>query len=486
MSNKIMSFGEFEKIYESNMQVLEDEAVAPPKDSQETAIVSPDGSIEEQPKEILDLLKDLGAEGEPKKEEAAPNESLEEQEEFVTEAKPTKKSTATVKIAKMGEESDRVKEIQKTLGLDPTGKFDQATKDAVIAFQTEQKKSNSEILVDGKVGVQTYGLLLKVKAGLSDAAEIEKKIEEFKKAGKYVIAVGKGKSIALDPRFYDVFERIEIITNNGTTYVVATPKADAAEKVAGLKKDNLIGAGFEWLLAAPLAVGKALVYTAVGVTVITVEVAKAMINGAVAAVSFVAKGAMSIASNVFYGIGQVAKWANGKAASIWTSVKQGANDALAIWKGFTNKAKDVLKASGEGILAFAASASASFSKAAQAFRNYTHQAVVSVGKALNYAWEKTKNLGELVKNGLTKLADGAKAMVAKVQTVYNNVVDRAKQITNAVVGGIKSAGQSVVNVAKNAVGAVGNAFVEFGSYLTSMVESLEAGEGQLMLEWLEY
>jgi hypothetical protein len=481
-----MSFGEFEKIYESNMQILEDEIVEPPKDSQETAIVSPDGSIEEPPKEILDLLKGIAAEDETKKEGAAPNESLEEQAEFVAEAKPTKKSTSTMKIAKMGEESDRVKEIQKNLGLEPSGKFDQATKNAVIAFQTEQKKIDSEILVDGKVGVQTYGLLLKVKAGLSDAAEIEKKIEEFRKAGKYVIAVGKGKSIALDPRFYEVFERIEVITNNGTTYVVATPKADAAEKVEGLKKDNLIGAGFEWLLAAPLAIGKALVYTAVGVTVITAEVAKAMINGAVASVSFVAKGVISIFSNVFYGIGQVAKWANGKAASIWTSVKQGANAALAIWKGFTNKAKEVLKASAEGILAFAASASASFSKAAKAFRDFTHQAAVSVGKALNYAWEKTKNLGELVKSGFAKIADGAKAIVAKVQTVYNSVVDRAKEITNSVMGGLRSAGQGVVNAAKNAVGYVGGAFIEFGSYLTSMVESLEAGEGQLMLEWLEY
>ena len=484
MSNKIMSFGEFEKIYESNKYLLEDEVATPPKDSQETAVVSADGSIEEQPKEILDLLKDLGAEGEPKKEENAPNESLEEQESFVAEA--TKKKTNTLKPARMGEEGPRVKEIQKILGLEETGKFDQATKDAVIAFQTEQKKEDPKIIADGIVGNQTYGLLLKVKAGLSDAAEIEKKMEEFRKSGKLVVAVGKGKSIALDPRFYDVFERIEIITNNGTTYVVATPKADAAEKVEGLKKDNLIGAGFEWLLAAPLAIGKALVYTAVGVTVITVEVAKAMINASVAAVSFVAKGAISIASNVFYGIGQVAKWASGKAASIWTSVKQGANDALAMWKGFTNKAKDVLKASAEGILAFAASASASFSKAAKAFRNYTHQAAVSVGKALNYAWEKTKNLGELVKSGLAKVADGAKAIVAKVQNAYNSVVDRAKQITNAVVGGIKSAGNAVVNVAKNAVGAVGSAFTAFGGWLTSLSESLEAGEGQLMLEWLEY
>jgi peptidoglycan hydrolase-like protein with peptidoglycan-binding domain len=458
--------------------------------------VSSDGSIEEQPKDILDLLKDMGkegGEGEANKEEA-PNESLEEQEAFITEAMPkgtkpaaVKKTagTNTLKIAKMGEESDRVKEIQKTLGLEPTGKFDKATKAAVEAFQTEQKKSNSEIIVDGKVGVQTFGLLLKVKKGLTDESEIEKQLEAFRKAGKNVISVGKGKSIALDPRFYDVFERIEIITNNGTTYVVATPKSDAAEKVEGLKKDNLIGAGFEWLLAAPLAVGKALVYTAVGVTVIGLEVSKAMVNGAIAAGAYVGEKVMSLASNVFYGIGQVAKWANSAASNVWANVKQGANAALGVWKGFTNKAKEVLKASGEGILAFAASVSASFTKASQAFRSFTHQAIMSVGKALNYAWEKTKDLGSLVKSGLTKIGDGVKAIVNKVQTAYTAVVDRAKSITNAVVGGIKSAGQGVINVAKSAVGVVGSTFTAFGNWLTGLSESLEAGNG-LMLEWLEY
>jgi hypothetical protein len=482
-----MSFGEFERIYEANMQILEDEAVAPPKDDPQTAIISSDGSIEETPKDILNLLKNLGASDTATEDnkEKAPNESLEEQESFVTEATPApkKKKTNTLKIAKMGEESDRVKEIQKALGVEVTGKFDQATKDAVMTFQKEQKKEDPSILVDGKVGVQTFGLLLKVKKGITDESEIERQIEEFRKAGKYVIAVGKGKSIALDPRFYDVFERIEIVTNNGTTYVVATPKADAATKVEGLKNDNLIGAGFEWLLAAPKAIGKALIYTVAGVTVVTAEVAKGIVNAAISAGAYVGQKVMSVASNVFYGIGQLAKWADGKASQIWTTVK---TDALAIWKGFNEKAKEVLKASKEGILAFAASVSSSFAKASAAFRDYTHKMAVSVGNALNYAWDKTKHLGDLVKTGFAAVKDGVKAFASKVQNAYSEVVSRANAIGNSVIGSLKSAGNEIQSVFKAGVKATGDWLQSAGAWVSSLVESANAGNGELMLEWLEY
>ena len=491
MPSKIMSFGEFEKVYEANNYLLEDDAAAaPPKDDPQTSVISADGSIEEQPSEILDLLKNLSGE---KGEEAekAPNESLEEQQAFVTEATPVKKiapkaattskPTNTLKPALMGEESERVKEIQKTLGLDPSGKFDQGTKDAVMAFQKENK-----LVVDGKVGTQTYGQLLKIKKGISDEAEIAKQIEAFKKAGKMVISVSKGKSIALDPRFYDVFERIEIVTNNGTTYVVATPKADAATKIEEMKKDNLIASGFEWLLAVPAAVGKAIVYTAVAAVVIPIEVAKGMVNAAISAGAYVGKTLMGVASNVVYGIGQIAKWVQSKGAQAWSSLKQAGNDALVLWKGFTDKAKTALKASAEGIIAFASAAANSLGKTYQSMRSMVHKAAIEIGKGLNMAWEGTKHLGELVKTGLSKIKDGAKAFVAKVETAYNEVVARTKAIGSAVAGGLKSAGNSVLNVIKSGVSTAGDALISMGSWVKGLVESLEAGNGELVLEGLEY
>ena len=214
MPSKIMSFGEFEKVYEANSYLLEDEAAAaPPKDDSETAVVSDDGSIGVQPAEILDLLKELGgkegeaeseAEPEPESDEDVPNESLVEQEE-----------ANTLKVASVGEKSERVKDIQKLLGLEADGSFGQKTKEAVMKFQTEMKKKDSKILVDGIVGVQTYGLMLKAKKGITDSNQLAKMLDKFKSQGKTVVsATPAGKNIALDPRLYEVFEKIEIITNN--------------------------------------------------------------------------------------------------------------------------------------------------------------------------------------------------------------------------------------------------------------------------------
>jgi hypothetical protein len=482
MPSKIMSFGEFEKVYEANSYLLEDEAAAaPPKDDSETAVVSDDGSIGVQPTEILDLLKDLGGkegegEAEPESDEEVPNESLVEQEEV-----------NTLKSAKMGEKSERVKDIQSLLGLKPTGNFDQATKDGVMKFQTEQKKKNSAIVVDGIVGNQTYGLMLKVKKGITDKDQLAKMMDKFRSQGKRVLSIAPaGKNIALDPRLYEVFEKIEIITNNGTTYVVATPRRDAATKVAELKKAGLLGADFSWLLAVPAAIGKAIVYTAIGAVVIQVEIAKAMVNAAIAAGAYVGQASMTVASNIAYGVGQIGKWVKAKGVQAWATLKQDAKEALAVWAGFNQKAKESLKASAEGLLAFGAAVAASLSKEAQAARMITHKMAIELGKGLNQAWEQTKTLGELVKTGLNKFKGGAQALVAKVQSEYDKTVARTKAIGSAVEAGFKQAGQNVNNALKASVTAAGDALIAAGTWVKGLAESTGTGNGELVLEWLEY
>jgi len=482
MPSKIMSFGEFEKVYEANSYLLEDEAAAaPPKDDSETAVVSDDGSIGVQPAEILDLLKELGgkegeAEAEPESDEEVPNESLVEQEE-----------ANTLKVAAVGEKSERVKDIQKLLGLEADGSFGQKTKEAVMKFQTEMKKKDSKILVDGIVGVQTYGLMLKAKKGITDSNQLAKMLDKFKSQGKTVVsATPAGKNIALDPKLYEVFERIEIITNNGTTYVVATPRRDAAAKVAELKKSGLIGADFSWLLAVPAAIGKAIVYTAIGAVVIQVEIAKAMVNAAIAAGAYVGQASMAVASNIAYGVAQIGNWVKAKGVQAWATLKQDAKEALALWAGFNQKSKEVLKASAQGIVAFAAAVAASLAKEAQAARMITHKMAIELGKGLNQAWEQTKTLGELVKTGLTKIKGGAQALAAKVQTEYDNVVARTKAIGNAVDAGFKQAGQNVNNALKASVTAAGDALISAGTWVKGLAESVETGNGELVLEWLEY
>jgi len=484
MPSKILSFNDFEKVYESeNYLIAEEDVAAPPKDSAESSVIDPSsGEITEDPKEILDLMKELGAgapaEGaEAPKEEKAPNESLQEQ--------ATAAPVNTLKVAKMGETSDRVKEIQKTLGLEPSGKFDQATKDAVVAFQKEQKKKDPKTAVDGIVGPQTYGLLLKIKKGITDAAEIAKQLDAFKNAGKMVIDVKKaGSNIALDPRYYDLFESIEVVTVNGTTYVVATPKADAAQKVADLKAAGLIKAGFEWLLSIPMFVGKALVYTAIGAVVVTVEVAKAMVNGAISVASWAGKKIM--ASSVVHGLGQLCKWIGSTSSAAWAKVKSGAAEVKALWNGFVTNTLAMVAKKKEAILAFAAACSKSLSSTAKDLRMAVHQKMIAAGKDLQLAWDKTKNLGEMVKAGFASIPDKAKEIAATIQKSYDDAVTRTNAIGAAVGNGLKSAGKSVVKVIGDGVQFAGQKIKDAGAWISSLAEALETPDGVLMLEWLNY
>ena len=485
MPSKILSFNDFEKVYESENYLIaeEDDVAAPPKDSTESSVIDPSsGEITEDPKELLALMKELGggapAEGEEApKEEKDPNESLQEQ--------ATAAPVNTLKVAKMGETSDRVKEIQKTLGLEPSGKFDQATKDAVKAFQTEQKKKDPKTVVDGIVGPQTYGLLLKVKKGITDSAEIANRLEAFKNAGKMVIDVKKaGSNIALDPKYYDIFESIEVVTVNGTTYVVATPKSDAALKVADLKAAGLIKAGFEWILSVPLFVGKALVYTAIGAVVVTVEVAKAMVNAAISVTSWAGKKIM--ASSVVHGLGQICKWVGTTSAAAWAKVKSGAAEVKALWNGFVTNTVAMVGKKKEALLAFAAACSKSLSTTAQDLRTAVHQKMIAAGKDLQLAWDKTKNLGEMVKAGFAAVPDKAKEIAANIQKSYNDAVARTNAIGAAVGSGLQSAGKSVVKVIGDGVQFAGQKIKDAGAWISSLAEALETPDGVLMLEWLNY
>jgi len=497
MQNKIMNFNEFSKVYESNpyfseskesvqnnFELSEEEAAAPPKDDAETAVVSDDGSIEIQPTEILSLLKDMGKkEGEAEK-EAAPAEGETPNESLVEQA-----STNTLKPAKMGEKSERVKDIQKLLGLTADGDFGPATKNAVMKFQKEAKVKDPDILVDGIVGNQTYGLMLRVKKGITDKSQIQAMIDEFQDKGKTVVSVTKaGTNIALDPRLYEIFEKIEIITNNGTTYVVATPKSDAAAKVAELKKANLIGADFSWLLAVPAALGKAIVYTAIGAVVIPVEVAKAMVNAAISAGAYLGTKSMAIASNIAYGLGQIGKWVGEKGAQAWATLKQDANAALAVWAGFNQKAKDTLKASAKGLVAWASAVGASLTQeATKVYRETTRVMVVALAGALGLAAKAAKSLGEFVKLGIKEAVGDAKTLVAKVQSSYDAAVARANAIGSQVNTGFQKAGKEVTNALKSGVSSAGDALISAGSWLKSLAEAIDnSNGGDLVLEWLEY
>ena len=239
MENKLLSFSEFETLYESFGFIAEAEV---PAFTPEKSTVTSD--------ELLDIFG--GAE--------------------VDEALDTK---AFAPIKK-GEKSDRVKQLQKDLGIGADGVFGDGTEKKVKEFQTANK-----LTVDGKVGVQTLRKMLELKGDKTPDKTIET---------KYIVKTGaQAKSAGINPELLDLYD-ITIVNNGETQYVILVPKKDAAAKAKALQAKGAFK-GFEWLAEGVKYAGKALIYTATGLTLATLEIAKAMISGIASAATFIAGGA---------------------------------------------------------------------------------------------------------------------------------------------------------------------------------------------------
>lgn len=467
MQQRLLSFGEFEHLYESYGFVMEAEAAVPPKTTEKAAVVDPKtGEPSEDVEELLSVFQDLS------------KESLKE----ATEA-PKAGNVSTLKPVKLGETSDRVKEIQKILGLDTDGQYGPATQKAVMAFQKENK-----LQVDGIVGVQTYGKMLEVKKGITDKEELEKKKEEFKKMSDKLSA--EILSIINDPRYYEIYERIEIVNINGVTYVICTPKSDAKAKVEKLKEEGLITSGFEWLLAAAEAVGKAVVYTAIGLAVVTTEVAKAMVNGVISAFKFVGNAVMNVTSSVVYGLGQIGKWAYLKTKAVLDRVAVKAEE---LWKGFVSSAGKALKSTGEGLVAFAGAVGNYLKSVGQAagtvlvaLGNLALEILKPVGKVLGIAWEGAKTLAQAAKSGLNWIAQKGKAVLTaaaqKIKQGYTYVVDKVKSVGSSVLSGLKNAGKAVTTAVGKGITYAGQKIAEFGGWVSGLFESLYQETGNMIFE----
>ena len=466
MENKLLSFREFEGIYESYGFVTESAdavAAAPAPTKTENSVLTKEGEPKEDVADLLSLFKKLA------------------EELGVKEAEDPKINT--LKPVKMGETSDRVKEIQKLLGLKDDGQYGVGTQKAVIAFQKENK-----IKIDGVVGVQTYGKMLEIKKGITDQAELEKKKDEFKEMGdklsKEII------SIINDPRYYEIYERIEIVVIKGVTYVICTPKKDAKSKLEALKTDGLISAGFEWLLLAGEAIGKAIVYTTLGVAVVALEVAKAMVNGAISAIKFLANGAMTVMSNIVYGLGQIGKWVYTKGGEAYNAIKQKAPE---VWKGFLGVCSTVLKSSAEGFVAFVGAignylkgVGEAIGTVLVALGNLALEILKPIAKLLGIAWEGVKTLGAAAKSGLNWIAKKGKAALTAIgngiKSAYNAVVAKTKQIGSSVLSGLKSAGKAVTQAVGKGITTAGNAMATFGGWVGELFESVYIETGNAIIE----
>lgn len=454
---KLLRFDQFDPIYEADGSESSQEEV------QMVRVVSKKtGEPNDDINSVVDMLMSIDKSG----------KKVEESNVYEQEVKTPFKPVI------MGEKSDRVKIIQKYLGLKEDGIFGGLTKKAVEKFQTENK-----LKIDGKVGEQTYSKMLEIKLNIKDKSEISKKVDDFRNMTEQAKVIVD--SIIKDPRFYDCFESITIIIVDGQTRVVCIPKKDANEKIAGIKKDGLLTADFVWLEKVGEAVGKAIVFTVAAPIIISIEVAKAMISGIVSIGKFVAKSAASIVSNIVYGATQIAKWSKQKGAQIYASVKA---EGQALWKKFCENASNVVKISKEALLAFTGAINTALGKANEALKNVAFIALGTAAKAVGLAWEGMKTLDGAVKDGFKTLAskgaDAAKKFKEGVAAGYSETKDVVIKTGQDVVSRAKTLGKSALKTIGSGIQYVGDQITSFGSWIGELAESLFLETGDPIFEEL--
>lgn len=444
--DRMLSFSEFESMYESYGFVFEASEAEIPKPTQAQNVLidpktaEPKGGAEA----IFDIFKELGG------------------EEPVKEAKTaTGKTTSTLRVAKIGEQSERVKSIQKMLGVKETGTYDNATAEAVKKFQKDNK-----LTIDGKVGTQTFGKMLeleqaKEKGGISKE-DAEKLMKEFERIAKTISG-----EIWKDPNFYLIFESGTVITINGVQYVILVPKKDAKAKIENLKKKNMIESGFEWLVKAGEAVGQALVYTTTGVTLLTLGAAKAMISGAASAVGFLAKGVVSVVGTVVDAMAQAGKWVaktmSSGAETMYQAVRTG---GPVLYNGFCQLCANLykgLKSGAEGLIAFVGA----IARGGYEIAKKTTQLIFGIGSAIGITlWKAGETIANYAAKGVEWVKQKGAAAVEKMKQTLKSGVDAAMVMVNKAGDYIKGAYEGVKDFTKNAYNAVASSVSSSAKFIS--------------------
>jgi len=403
MENKLLSFNEFETLYESFGFIAEAEK---PEFSPSKTTVTSD-----------ELLSVLGG-------------------KKVEEANEIK----AFSVMKKGETSERVKQLQKDLGLPDFGKyngmFGDATDKAVRDFQTKHK-----LTVDGKVGVETLRKMLQLKGDKTPDKTIET---------RYVVKTPvQAKAAGIDPALLAIYD-ITIVNNGEKQYVILVPKKDAANKVKVLQSKGGFK-GFEWLAEGAKYVGRALVYTAVGVAVVPLAIANAMIAGVASAAGFIAGGAAFVMGAAIQGIVNIGNWAAKAGKAIYAKVSDAADS---LYKGFCTGFAKVAKSSVEAFTAFMSAAKAvgyvatgialTAFKAVASVLSPAVKAIVQGAKdATAFIASGMDWIGKNVKNGVTALKN-------KVSQGWQYVKDATAKAWSGVKNTAKSAGDAMYKAANDA------------------------------------
>ena len=360
---------------------------------------------------------------------------------------------------KRGEKSDRVKTLQKDLGIEDDGIFGGDTEKKVKEFQKVNK-----LTIDGKVGVETLRKMLGLKGDKNPDNTI--KI-------KYNIKVtntNQAKGAGIDPGLLNLYD-ITIVNNGVTQYVILIPKKDAAAKAKALQAKGAFK-GFEWLAEGVKYVGKALVYTATGVTLVTLDIAKAMISGIASAASFIAGGAAFVMGATMQGIVTIGKWTAKAGKATYAKVSTAANEFWTLFcYNFAKVSNKLGKASMSALVSFMIGVKAV---------SYT-----ATGIAIA-SWKSMMSaLTPAVKTLVQGAKDGAAFVTNGMAWVSKNVKGGVTAIKNSVANGWKNVSistQKAWNAAKTSTKAAGDAmykaastaYTETASFLSDMYASGKA------------
>lgn len=414
MENKLLSFNEFETLYESFGFIAESEATdfTPQKPG-----VTSD--------ELIDLFSGKEIEEALKSSEFSP-------------------------IMK-GEKSERVKELQKNLKLTSDGIFGGDTEKKVKEFQTTNK-----LTVDGKVGVQTLRKMLELKGDKTPDKTIESKYLK-------ISTPEQAKSAGIDPELLNLYD-VTIVNNGETQYVILVPKKDAAAKAKALQAKGAF-TGFEWLAEGAKYVGKALIYTATGVTLVTLDIAKAMISGVASAASFIAGGAAFVMGAAIQGIVNISKWIAKTGKETYAKVSKAANELYAEFcKGFAKVAKSSVQAFAAfmtGVKAVAYTATGITLAAFKSVASLLDPAVKALVQGAKDGAEFITNCMDWVTKNVK---NGAIAIKNSVEAGWKKVATATQQAWNGAKTAAKSTGDAMFK-------AAGDAYTATASFLSDMYDS---------------
>jgi len=386
MENKIFSFEQFSSIYESEFYLGESESSG----------IELDFDVDNlgvEPDELSDVMANLDAKP-------------------LKEATPAKTGTVNpFRPIVMGETGERVGILQQILG------FPEKDVDKIFGNQTKRAVENFQrkygIRIDGKVGDQTMLKMIEVIRIPAQKVAVLKEIP--------VKTATDAAKAGIDPRLLDLYDIF--VTNDGKQQrVILIPKPGCKEKANQMKKSG-ISKGLEMLIEGVNYLGRAIVLTAKGLFIISLEAAKGIIRGLASIGKMVARGIAFAVGAIVAGFTKFAEWISKMGQKAWQGIKDATDQ---IWKevceavAFLGRAAlGILYAFMEAVktvsYTLAGMALKFWKLLKQQFDKKIQQTIEICNKVEDFTKTALKELGAKVQETKRLIADGYK--IARDQTV---------------------------------------------------------------------